>query len=1726
VEPCTSSTSEAVAPLQQAIEGSCGNLLTYNKDTGRYDNKCPVGAPINPANGEVYLAHLPDFTLHSEGSEISFFRTYRSYLNDAGALGKGWRSNFEERLIVSTAKAPATTNEPIEYVDETGKSNHFISKEGSSYSASAIPGAALVQLSGNTGYKLDLPEGTSHYFDPQGRLVSIRFASGQALALEYKAGILSSVKDSWGRSIEFKYANDLLRSVVAENGSNSQSLIVFDYDSKKRLTQAKAADGTTETYSYADLEVLGLDHYLATIRDGEGRIIEQHRYNEQGEGIFSSSKEGVFSLAFSDLNHQRKVIVTDETTHRDSVMIYDLAGNQLSRGQDIGIPSARENRFDAQGRVISQSLGQSSGQNSGDSKSGGVHTEISYSGNSPKDFIQKSGNDSRKTHFEYQHPHHLVTEVDYPSVVDPKLTKTLTFKYAGDRVTDQTVHGYTWDLDGKVVSFSDVTHYDYDEAGRLTRIVDPSNRETLFTYYDAESGLDSGRLKSVKRPGEPLVEYSKYDWFGNPLHSIYGGHLAVNTETNVSGKIIGDPSGNTYRYDRSGKITAFIARSGEKKSFKYDNHGELKTTYITSGRGTIEVSIPPESASEKTAEQTHSEFFPADVQTHFDSRGNLIQISRTNGSQTLSGSFSYDLEDHLTGVVWPNGSSSKARYNDRGQIVAEQSEDQKWTRRIFFPDGRLQAEKTPDGKIIESTYDLEGRLVSRGSNTFQYLGESTLVAKMSSSDSSVSYEYDFMGRILSETHQVTANGEAPREWNIHYKRDLTGKIIQTTYPDQYNVGFRSDRISANGESLFQVLKTFHGKPVQYRQGAFSLEEKFNGPRLMERKISAREHLADLSFRYDASDRPTLIEDRFNQQEKKFTYSTQGFLTEQLSTEHGKQISRWSIAYDSLGNPVSLSGPEGKTEVHYSPKSNLPPSHDEAGRVAEKEGWKFNYDAAGILRSAEKGSHRLEFGYDPLGRRTYKIADGKITYFVYDDQNRLLLEETPANQKKLRYVYKGHELIAFQVIQSGKETEYSVLSDQRLAPQWISKTGQSDSQPIRLESSPYDPNAHISASADLHLGTPGQYYDTETGLYYNISRYYDPKTGRYLSSDPTGILGGANPYLYAKANPIVFVDPLGTTPSDSQIITAEDAAECNQQSGGTPIQPNVTTPLNPQLTPLPDEGEVWRVGTNRWNSNYEKLFQQWIATQVNADFLVKFQLKADCADAVSIMRAVFSRIYSLPMLMTNGSRSIGNSTKTWANVPTIPGWNPNNWQNNLLNDQRFRKYITEMTNVVDSQDLILNTYPVKITDDNNTNKLSQYVQPGTVIMNTHHAEFVKEIDTSQFDPLIKMNSTEPAAIRPLWEEPMDIEYPTESGRGFANWDWTVNCGSRGWKHVDASRMPGYDNTHEQDQLNSFDYYSLGTLQQKASENAQEIAMLQKQIATSKGVSNAQVKTWSIDLKQDQQNKTLIAKAETFRQANPNAVVPQSYHDYVQLLAHDGTLPTVTTSNVQADINNILRRMSDRASIVTTGLSGAKKLSKAQADDDYGTTDRDMEDKARFARLVAMLQSQKGKINVSAQDAEKALANQWVDVGNGAKVNALYYNTALLEDANGNLVSALPNATLADRWGCAWIRQKVVPDLNTQLASAQQQLSNAQANLQAYQSAHPSTALSRLEATLSQKMTAVEAAAEAELHMPMTATSSAQNPEQSAYNQAQSQVQSVQNQIQQIQSNYGKIDNCLN
>jgi RHS repeat-associated protein len=68
--------------------------------------------------------------------------------------------------------------------------------------------------------------------------------------------------------------------------------------------------------------------------------------------------------------------------------------------------------------------------------------------------------------------------------------------------------------------------------------------------------------------------------------------------------------------------------------------------------------------------------------------------------------------------------------------------------------------------------------------------------------------------------------------------------------------------------------------------------------------------------------------------------------------------------------------------------------------------------------------------------------------------------------------------------------------------------------------------HVTTGAPIDARFPGQWFQTEAGLYQNWMRDYDPTTGRYIEADPLGLVDGASVYGYAGGNPGRYTDPFG------------------------------------------------------------------------------------------------------------------------------------------------------------------------------------------------------------------------------------------------------------------------------------------------------------------------------------------------------------------------------------------------------------------------------------------------------------------------------------------------------------------------------------------------------------------------------------------------------------------------
>ena len=197
-------------------------------------------------------------------------------------------------------------------------------------------------------------------------------------------------------------------------------------------------------------------------------------------------------------------------------------------------------------------------------------------------------------------------------------------------------------------------------------------------------------------------------------------------------------------------------------------------------------------------------------------------------------------------------------------------------------------------------------------------------------------------------------------------------------------------------------------------------------------------------------------------------------------------------------------------------------YDAGGRTTADGRLRYRYGAQGRLAEitrAATGQRRAAYRYNALGERVRKSGTS-VTYYHYDLEGRLLAETDAGGQTRAEYLYLGNEPLALS--RSGQLYYYH--NDHLGTPQKLT-----DGAGQVVWSASYRAFGEASIQAGYvtrNLRFPGQYYDEESGLHYNCHRYYGPDIGRYLTSDPIGLAGGVNTYLYANANPIRFTDPLG------------------------------------------------------------------------------------------------------------------------------------------------------------------------------------------------------------------------------------------------------------------------------------------------------------------------------------------------------------------------------------------------------------------------------------------------------------------------------------------------------------------------------------------------------------------------------------------------------------------------
>ena len=189
---------------------------------------------------------------------------------------------------------------------------------------------------------------------------------------------------------------------------------------------------------------------------------------------------------------------------------------------------------------------------------------------------------------------------------------------------------------------------------------------------------------------------------------------------------------------------------------------------------------------------------------------------------------------------------------------------------------------------------------------------------------------------------------------------------------------------------------------------------------------------------------------------------------------------------------------------------------------------------GLVETETRGGGlSVGYTYDALDRRAWTASGSVTNYYAYDGAQ--VVADLDANGQVVRsYIHApGIDRLLAIVVHGATDTKYACLTDHLGTVHALA-----DAAGNIVESYEYDAWGNVLAVRD-GAGNPlsesaignrylfqGREYSWATGLYNFRARWYDPETGRWMSSDPIGISGGLNQYVFCANNPVNMVDPDG------------------------------------------------------------------------------------------------------------------------------------------------------------------------------------------------------------------------------------------------------------------------------------------------------------------------------------------------------------------------------------------------------------------------------------------------------------------------------------------------------------------------------------------------------------------------------------------------------------------------
>ena len=1093
-----------------------------------------------------------------------------------------WMSSYGRRYKLQENENSCTTPDVLYFTFQKQADGSF------KQAFKDTPGYAIYSGSGVLLESYSDESGTTIYYDydEQRRLTRQYDSYGNSLQFFYnERGFVDQVSDQAERLWSYSYDNygNLAQVVNPDGDSRNYGYQLVDNNGYKQHLLSSVHDNLDDqvlsvTWSRSTLynkKAMRVSSYMQ--RDGRRHDYSYAQTTYSGlpaVRTFKNTKQVnsnaiIESKTFiADANSYRIRQITNTTRGTTLQRAYNSRGQLIERRDERGNTTRFE--YNEAGRTtrITEMAGSGSER----------VTTISYFNNSNRvALINEYG--ERETRYTYDSDLRRLSTTRIDLATGAERIWSYSYHSNSSDAQGNVVLGKLAAVDGPQAGEQDRHSFIYNSRGLLSRVEQPLGHSTGYTYNAA------GQLLTVTDANDVTMEM-RFDSRNHPLQITRDGrdtHVGYTAQEQISR--VTDELGRvtTLTYNDHNQPLQITYPSGDSLGFSYvyassytqvtrrysDADGALISTGIS--RHDSVTGLPQQnylhSATELAAQHQYNgldDLLQTTLYGQFgnttgvasstfnyiyDSEGRLQQIrDGLNGVTTLS----HDLFDRITQVADANGGATQFDYSTWGEVTRSNSPDSGSSGYDYDPAGNLVTQIDANGAHTGYSYDALNRLTGidyagAGLDTALIYDEGVLgkgrLTSVTDGSGSSRYQYDDRGLLLQSSATV-----ADRSFDVSYSYNDAGELIGIGYPSGAQVSYSHDsggRLSGieydhngNNTTLLGGISWSGPNMAGYQQGNGITTELLydSAGRLIEKRYGGSDNKLQLVL-----DRQGEITGQSWTRDGNSEAS--GFLYDHLGRLTQDGIDSQTFSYDAAGNRVTRQKSGSSESYSYDAGSNRLNQvetsviqRDAAGNRLDDGIRHYQYNAMNRLAQLSSSQTQIQasYSYNYQGERVRKElagAESADIRYVYGQDGELLGEYNSDGGVIREYIYLGAGAVKELIAKVGADGAIITIHTDHLAtPRLATAEDQTivwrwNSDAFGTTAADEDPDNDGNPVVVNHR-FPGQHYDAESGLHYNLHRYYDPATGRYITSDPIGLAGGLNTFGYVGANPLNNGDPSG------------------------------------------------------------------------------------------------------------------------------------------------------------------------------------------------------------------------------------------------------------------------------------------------------------------------------------------------------------------------------------------------------------------------------------------------------------------------------------------------------------------------------------------------------------------------------------------------------------------------